>query len=63
LETIVGRIDWEIEAAALDLNPWKAGLVRQNSQHGLAEQAVARVVGRGQRLGRSMLYPSSQENS
>jgi hypothetical protein len=63
LETIVGRIDREVEAAALGLSPWKAGLVRQNPQHGLAEQAVARIVGRGQRLGHSMLYRGSQENS
>jgi hypothetical protein len=63
LETIVGRIDREVEAAALGLNPGKAGLVRQNPQHDLAEQAVARIVGCGQRLGRSTLYPGSQENS
>jgi hypothetical protein len=45
LETIVGRVDREVEAAALGLNPWNAGLVRQNPQHSLAEQAVPRIVG------------------
>ena len=57
----MGRIDREVEAAMLGLNPWKAGLVSQNPEHRLAEQAMARIVGRGQGLGHSMLYPGSQE--
>jgi hypothetical protein len=62
LETIVGRVDREVEAAALSLNPWNAGRLRQNPQHRLAEQPVARIVGRGQGLGRSTSYSGSQEN-